>query len=175
MAPHSVRIETEVDHELLLSAGFSSFIKRPSVPFTRCCAAMMRTLVTRTLRLGRMLLSSTCPCCPLSWSRCLSSTISVVSGMFCGPFEKEKKNLLFLKHYMPQSPFHLLDSSLSRARLSSAYFEDTDPDSGNIISQSVAMAIAGSPLPHAKANPFALPSVVSDNGNGQPVLLGRTD
>uniref|UniRef100_M3ZDB1 Dedicator of cytokinesis 6 n=1 Tax=Xiphophorus maculatus TaxID=8083 RepID=M3ZDB1_XIPMA len=31
----------------------------------------------------------------------------------------------------------------------------TDPDSGNIISQSVAMAIAGSPLPHAKANPFA--------------------
>uniref|UniRef100_A0A8C3ACU3 Dedicator of cytokinesis 6 n=1 Tax=Cyclopterus lumpus TaxID=8103 RepID=A0A8C3ACU3_CYCLU len=31
--------------------------------------------------------------------------------------------------------------------------------SGNTISQSVAMAIAGSPLPHVKANPFALPTV----------------
>uniref|UniRef100_A0A668ACN0 Dedicator of cytokinesis 6 n=1 Tax=Myripristis murdjan TaxID=586833 RepID=A0A668ACN0_9TELE len=33
--------------------------------------------------------------------------------------------------------------------------DDGDPDNSNTISQSVAMAIAGSPLPHAKANPFA--------------------
>ncbi|KAJ8389100.1 hypothetical protein AAFF_G00123060 [Aldrovandia affinis] len=36
--------------------------------------------------------------------------------------------------------------------------EDFDSDSSTI-SQSVAMAIAGSPLPHSKANPFALPTV----------------
>uniref|UniRef100_A0A672REJ7 Dedicator of cytokinesis 6 n=1 Tax=Sinocyclocheilus grahami TaxID=75366 RepID=A0A672REJ7_SINGR len=35
-------------------------------------------------------------------------------------------------------------------------FTDTSP---HTISQSVAMAIAGSPLPHSKANPFTLPSV----------------
>lgn len=37
------------------------------------------------------------------------------------------------------------------------------------------MAIAGSPLPHAKANPFALPAVVSNNSRGQAVPLGTTD
>ncbi|MEQ2180899.1 hypothetical protein GOODEAATRI_006034 [Goodea atripinnis] len=84
-------------------------------------------------------------------------------------------NLLFMKHNVPESPFLILDSSPARARHASTYFEDTDPDSGNIISQSVAMAIAGSPLPHAKANPFALPSVVGDNGKGQNALLGPTD
>uniref|UniRef100_A0A672RE18 Dedicator of cytokinesis 6 n=1 Tax=Sinocyclocheilus grahami TaxID=75366 RepID=A0A672RE18_SINGR len=36
------------------------------------------------------------------------------------------------------------------------YVPDTSP---HTISQSVAMAIAGSPLPHSKANPFTLPSV----------------
>ncbi|XP_023204664.1 dedicator of cytokinesis protein 7-like isoform X1 [Xiphophorus maculatus] len=66
------------------------------------------------------------------------------------------------------------DSSLSRARLSSAYFEDTDPDSGNIISQSVAMAIAGSPLPHAKANPFALPSVAGRQSSSLSAECSRT-
>lgn len=53
------------------------------------------------------------------------------------------------------------DSSPVRVRHASAHVDDADPDSGNTISQSVAMAIAGSPLPHAKANPFALPTVVS--------------
>ncbi|XP_027897373.1 dedicator of cytokinesis protein 7 isoform X3 [Xiphophorus couchianus] len=66
------------------------------------------------------------------------------------------------------------DSLLSRARLSSAYFEDTDPDSGNIISQSVAMAIAGSPLPHAKANPFALPSVAGRQSSSLSAECSRT-
>uniref|UniRef100_A0A8C9XV20 Dedicator of cytokinesis 6 n=1 Tax=Sander lucioperca TaxID=283035 RepID=A0A8C9XV20_SANLU len=39
------------------------------------------------------------------------------------------------------------DSSLARVRHASAHADDADPDSGNTISQSVAMAIAGSPLP----------------------------
>uniref|UniRef100_A0A3Q1J6A6 Dedicator of cytokinesis 6 n=1 Tax=Anabas testudineus TaxID=64144 RepID=A0A3Q1J6A6_ANATE len=47
------------------------------------------------------------------------------------------------------------DSSPARVRHASAHADDTDPDGSNIISQSVAMAIAGSPLPIAKANPFA--------------------
>lgn len=39
--------------------------------------------------------------------------------------------------------------------------EEGDGD-GSTISQSVAMAIAGSPLPHAhRLNPFQMPSVVS--------------
>lgn len=67
-----------------------------------------------------------------------------------------------------------VDSSPARVRHASAH-DDADPDSGNTISQSVAMAIAGSPLPHAKANSFALPTVVSDNGRGQAVPLGTRD
>uniref|UniRef100_A0A3Q3WTZ9 Uncharacterized protein n=1 Tax=Mola mola TaxID=94237 RepID=A0A3Q3WTZ9_MOLML len=35
---------------------------------------------------------------------------------------------------------------------SCSHADDADPDSGNTISQSVAMAIAGSPLPHAKSS-----------------------
>uniref|UniRef100_A0A4W6BUH0 Dedicator of cytokinesis 6 n=1 Tax=Lates calcarifer TaxID=8187 RepID=A0A4W6BUH0_LATCA len=50
------------------------------------------------------------------------------------------------------------DSSPVRVRHASAHADDADPDSSNTISQSVAMAIAGSPLPHAKANAFALPT-----------------
>uniref|UniRef100_A0A8D3E0G2 Dedicator of cytokinesis 6 n=1 Tax=Scophthalmus maximus TaxID=52904 RepID=A0A8D3E0G2_SCOMX len=40
-----------------------------------------------------------------------------------------------------------LDSSPARARHASAHADDADPDGSNTISQSVAMAIAGSPLP----------------------------
>uniref|UniRef100_A0A671S1P6 Dedicator of cytokinesis protein 7-like n=1 Tax=Sinocyclocheilus anshuiensis TaxID=1608454 RepID=A0A671S1P6_9TELE len=50
------------------------------------------------------------------------------------------------------------DTSPQRVRQASALVDDSDPDNGTI-SQSVAMAIAGSPLPHSKANPFTLPSV----------------
>lgn len=61
-----------------------------------------------------------------------------------------------------------VDSTPARVRHASVY-DDSDPDSGNTISQSVAMAIAGSPLPHVKANPLAVPTVVSDNSWGQVV------
>lgn len=54
------------------------------------------------------------------------------------------------------------DFSPVRVRHAPTHADDADPDSGSTISQSVAMAIAGSPLPHAKANPFALPTVVSE-------------
>ncbi|XP_016143175.1 dedicator of cytokinesis protein 7-like [Sinocyclocheilus grahami] len=50
------------------------------------------------------------------------------------------------------------DTSPQRVRHASALVDDNDPDNSTI-SQSVAMAIAGSPLPHSKANPFTLPSV----------------
>lgn len=76
---------------------------------------------------------------------------------------------------IPESAFTVfVDSTPARVRHASAH-DDADPDIGNIISQSVAMAIAGSPLPHAKANPFVLPTVVSDNSQGQAVPLGTTD
>uniref|UniRef100_A0A665V8S5 Dedicator of cytokinesis 6 n=1 Tax=Echeneis naucrates TaxID=173247 RepID=A0A665V8S5_ECHNA len=48
------------------------------------------------------------------------------------------------------------DSSPARVRHASAHTDDADPDGSNTISQSVAMAIAGSPLPHAKANSSSL-------------------
>ncbi|XP_030646757.1 dedicator of cytokinesis protein 7 [Chanos chanos] len=50
------------------------------------------------------------------------------------------------------------DTSPPRVRHASALADDADPDNGTI-NQSVAMAIAGSPLPHSKANPFTLPTV----------------
>ncbi|TRY89209.1 hypothetical protein DNTS_025390 [Danionella cerebrum] len=51
------------------------------------------------------------------------------------------------------------DTSQQRIRHASTVVnEENDPDNSPI-SQSVAMAIAGSPLPHTKANPFTLPSV----------------
>lgn len=68
-----------------------------------------------------------------------------------------------------------VDSSPVRVRHVSAHADDADPDGSNTISQSVAMAIAGSPLPHAKANQFVLPTVVSGGGVGQAVPLGPTD
>ncbi|XP_061079182.1 dedicator of cytokinesis protein 7-like isoform X1 [Conger conger] len=52
------------------------------------------------------------------------------------------------------------DTCPTRVRHASAATAGDDIDSdGSTISQSVAMAIAGSPLPHSKANPFALPAV----------------
>uniref|UniRef100_A0A672GK90 Dedicator of cytokinesis 6 n=1 Tax=Salarias fasciatus TaxID=181472 RepID=A0A672GK90_SALFA len=47
------------------------------------------------------------------------------------------------------------DSSPARVRHASSHADDADPDGSSTISQSVAMAIAGSPLPHVKTNPFA--------------------
>uniref|UniRef100_A0A8C9XU95 Dedicator of cytokinesis 6 n=1 Tax=Sander lucioperca TaxID=283035 RepID=A0A8C9XU95_SANLU len=69
--------------------------------------------------------------------------------------------------YLPLIP--IVMETLHQLHDFSAHADDADPDSGNTISQSVAMAIAGSPLPHVKANPFALPTVVSDSGRGQAV------
>uniref|UniRef100_A0A8C8FPK9 Dedicator of cytokinesis 6 n=1 Tax=Oncorhynchus tshawytscha TaxID=74940 RepID=A0A8C8FPK9_ONCTS len=49
------------------------------------------------------------------------------------------------------------DASQARGRHAPAMQDDGDPDNGTI-SQSVAMAIAGSPLPHAKAPNFTMPT-----------------
>uniref|UniRef100_A0A7N8X0U7 Dedicator of cytokinesis protein 7-like n=1 Tax=Mastacembelus armatus TaxID=205130 RepID=A0A7N8X0U7_9TELE len=66
------------------------------------------------------------------------------------------------------------DTSPAWVRHASAHAEDADPDSSNTISQSVAMAIAGSPLPHAKANPFALPTTAGRQSSGLSAECTRT-
>ncbi|KAI4822148.1 hypothetical protein KUCAC02_007709 [Chaenocephalus aceratus] len=85
--------------------------------------------------------------------------------------------------YLPLVPivmetFHQLhdfsDSSPARGRHSTAHADDTDPDSGSTISQSVAMAIAGSPLPHVKANPFALPTAAGRQSSSLSAECSRT-
>uniref|UniRef100_A0A8C1H6Z6 Dedicator of cytokinesis 6 n=1 Tax=Cyprinus carpio carpio TaxID=630221 RepID=A0A8C1H6Z6_CYPCA len=53
--------------------------------------------------------------------------------------------------------YDFTDPSPQRVRHASVLVDDNDPDNGTI-SQSVAMAIAGSPHPHSKANHFTLPS-----------------
>uniref|UniRef100_A0A665V7C9 Dedicator of cytokinesis 6 n=1 Tax=Echeneis naucrates TaxID=173247 RepID=A0A665V7C9_ECHNA len=58
--------------------------------------------------------------------------------------------------YLPLIP--IVMETLHQLHDFSAHTDDADPDGSNTISQSVAMAIAGSPLPHAKANAFALPT-----------------
>ncbi|XP_077590257.1 dedicator of cytokinesis protein 7 isoform X1 [Stigmatopora nigra] len=56
------------------------------------------------------------------------------------------------------------DSTTTRVR--HAHVDDADLDGNSTISQSVAMAIAGSPLPYAKVNSFAIPTVAGrQNGN----------
>ncbi len=160
----------------LYPTGFSSFIKRQLVPFTPCYAAMMQTLATSTPRSEPTSLSSTCLSSPSSWRRCISSTTSPVS--ICSPLILLSTHLLrtvisFAEWLRVLFYCVFVDSSPARVRHASAHADDADPDSGNTISQSVAMAIAGSPLPHAKANPFALPTVVSDSGRGQAVSPSR--
>ncbi|XP_048846353.1 LOW QUALITY PROTEIN: dedicator of cytokinesis protein 7-like [Brienomyrus brachyistius] len=71
------------------------------------------------------------------------------------------------KLYLPLVPvvmetlpqlFDFTDTCLPRARHASTFLaDDADMDGTSTISQSVAMAIAGSPLPFPKANPFSLP------------------
>nr|XP_015204455.1 PREDICTED: dedicator of cytokinesis protein 6 [Lepisosteus oculatus] len=55
--------------------------------------------------------------------------------------------------------YDFTENSPPRVRHASALADDIDSDNGSSINQSVAMAIAGSPLPHYKANPFQLPIV----------------
>lgn len=82
--------------------------------------------------------------------------------------------------YLPLIPivmesFHQLhDFSDSSARVRQAYADDADPDGSNTISQSVAMAIAGSPLPHTKANPFVLPTVPGRQSSSLSAECSRT-
>ncbi|XP_067089899.1 dedicator of cytokinesis protein 7-like isoform X7 [Osmerus mordax] len=70
--------------------------------------------------------------------------------------------------------YDFTDTSPVRTRHAPALADDGDPDNGNTISQSVAMAIAGSPLPHAKANPFALPTVAGRQGSTLSAECSRT-
>ncbi|XP_042575621.1 dedicator of cytokinesis protein 7-like isoform X2 [Cyprinus carpio] len=65
------------------------------------------------------------------------------------------------------------DTSPQRVRHASALVDDSDPDNGTI-SQSVAMAIAGSPLPHSKAHPFTLPSVAGRQCSALSAECSRT-
>lgn len=147
---------------LLLSTGFSSFTKRPLVLFTPCCAAMMQTSATRTLKSEPMLLSSTCRSFPLSWRHCISSMTSLVSRTICATQVVFQFQKIVLFYYTWECfSYFFVDSAPTRVRHASTHADDADPDGSNTISQSVAMAIAGSPMPLVKANPFALPTVVS--------------
>uniref|UniRef100_A0A8C5FGN7 Dedicator of cytokinesis protein 7-like n=1 Tax=Gadus morhua TaxID=8049 RepID=A0A8C5FGN7_GADMO len=65
--------------------------------------------------------------------------------------------ILIVMETLPQL-HDFTDNSPSRGRLASTLADGGDPDNGSTINQSVAMAIAGSPLPHAKTNAFALPT-----------------
>ncbi|KAJ3598731.1 hypothetical protein NHX12_000674 [Muraenolepis orangiensis] len=64
------------------------------------------------------------------------------------------------------------DNSPSRVRLASTLADGGDPD--GTINQSVAMAIAGSPLPHAKVNAFALPTVAGRQSSSLSAECSRT-
>ncbi|XP_046894725.1 dedicator of cytokinesis protein 7-like isoform X5 [Hypomesus transpacificus] len=70
--------------------------------------------------------------------------------------------------------YDFTDTSPVRTRHAPTLADDGDPDNGNTISQSVAMAIAGSPLPHAKVNPFALPTVAGRQGSTLSAECSRT-
>ncbi|XP_041719147.2 dedicator of cytokinesis protein 7 isoform X2 [Coregonus clupeaformis] len=65
------------------------------------------------------------------------------------------------------------DTSPTRGRHASAMQDDGDPDNGTI-SQSVAMAIAGSPLPHAKAPNFTMPTVTGRQCSSLSAECSRT-
>nr|XP_046188958.1 dedicator of cytokinesis protein 7-like isoform X2 [Oncorhynchus gorbuscha] len=65
------------------------------------------------------------------------------------------------------------DASQARGRHAPAMQDDGDPDNGTI-SQSVAMAIAGSPLPHAKAPNFTMPTVAGRQCSSLSAECSRT-
>lgn len=115
-------------------------------------------------------------------------TISAVHSLLCShdadPRYKDPQVRAHIAQlYLPLIPIvmetlHQLhdfsDSSPCRVRHASAHVDDADPDSGNTISQSVAMAIAGSPLQHAKVNPFALPTVAGRQSGSLSAECSRT-
>ncbi|MGH0168726.1 UNVERIFIED_CONTAM: hypothetical protein FKN15_055322 [Acipenser sinensis] len=55
--------------------------------------------------------------------------------------------------------YDFTENHAPRVRHASVPGDDVDSDNGSMISQSVAMAIAGSPLPQYRAHPFQLPAV----------------
>lgn len=140
----------------------------------------MQTLATVILKSEPISLSSICPSFPLLWRHWISSTTSPVSRTYLQftniVFYLLKILVFYFQYYFTWEylTVFFVDFSPAWVRHASAHADDADPDSSNTISQSVAMAIAGSPLPHAKANQFALPTVVSDSSRGQAVPLGPT-
>ncbi|XP_066529749.1 dedicator of cytokinesis protein 7-like isoform X5 [Hoplias malabaricus] len=65
------------------------------------------------------------------------------------------------------------DTSPQRVRHASALVDDSDPDN-NTINPSVAMAIAGSPLPHSKVSPFTMPTVATRQCSALSAECSRT-
>ncbi|XP_066563982.1 dedicator of cytokinesis protein 7 isoform X2 [Amia ocellicauda] len=62
--------------------------------------------------------------------------------------------------------YDFTESAAPRVRHVSALADEGDSDSAGTISPTVAMAIAGSPLPHYKVNPFQLPAVAGRQSSG---------
>ncbi|XP_058233853.1 dedicator of cytokinesis protein 7-like isoform X13 [Hemibagrus wyckioides] len=65
------------------------------------------------------------------------------------------------------------DPSPQRVRHTSVVFDDADPENSTI-SSSVAMAIAGSPLPYSKVSPFALSSLAGRQCSTLSIECSRT-
>ncbi|XP_010898348.2 dedicator of cytokinesis protein 7 isoform X3 [Esox lucius] len=65
------------------------------------------------------------------------------------------------------------DTSPSRGRHAASVPDDGDPDNGTI-NQSVAMAIAGSPLPHAKSPNFTMPTAAGRQCSSLSAECSRT-
>uniref|UniRef100_A0A8C5ED45 Dedicator of cytokinesis protein 7-like n=1 Tax=Gouania willdenowi TaxID=441366 RepID=A0A8C5ED45_GOUWI len=80
--------------------------------------------------------------------------ISAVHSLLCSHDADPRYMDLQVRAHIAQLYLPLIHSFVLLMGLPFLFFY-----SGNTISQSVAMAIAGSPLPHAKVHPFALPSV----------------
>ncbi|CAL8265314.1 unnamed protein product [Gadus morhua 'NCC'] len=81
--------------------------------------------------------------------------------------------ILIVMETLPQL-HDFTDNSPSRGRLASTLADGGDPDNGSTINQSVAMAIAGSPLPHAKTNAFALPTAAGRQSSSLSAECSRT-
>ncbi|KAL0992883.1 hypothetical protein UPYG_G00100510 [Umbra pygmaea] len=86
------------------------------------------------------------------------------------------------KLYLPLIPivmdslpqlFDFTDTSPARCRHTSTVPDDGDTDSGTI-NQSIAMAIAGSPLPHAKSPNFTMSTVAGRQGGTLSAECSRT-
>ncbi|CAL8303287.1 unnamed protein product [Merluccius merluccius] len=81
--------------------------------------------------------------------------------------------ILIVMETLPQL-HDFTDNSPSRVRHACTLVDGGDSDNGSTINQSVAMAIAGSPLPLSKGNAFPLPTVAGRQASSLSAECSRT-